>query len=56
MPVVGIGGGGSESPCAALFCAVLCRAAYGGGGQRGLVPCRAKCSYATRSFVEAHMY
>ena len=31
---VGIGReGGSESPCAALFCAVPCRAAMGGGGQ-----------------------
>ena len=39
-------------------CFVPCRAVppMGGGGQRGLVPCRAKCSYPTRSFVEAHMY
>ena len=39
---VGIGGG-SESRCAALFCAVLCRAAIGGGGGGGAKrPCAAE--------------
>ena len=50
------GGGVGISVCRPVLCrAVPCRL-WGGGGQRGLVPCRAKCSYPTRSFVEARMH
>ena len=43
-------GGGSESPRAAPFRAVPCRAAMGGGGgQRGLVPRNAYCTLSTTS-------
>ena len=50
------GGGVGICACRAVLCrAVRCRP-WGGWGQRGLVPSRAKCSYPTRSFVEAHMY
>ena len=52
-------GGVSESPCAALFCAVPCRAVPpvgGGGGAKR--PCAVPCQVflPTRSFAEAHMY
>ena len=46
------GGVGISACCAGLCRAVPCRL-WGGWG---LVPSRAKCSYPTRSFVEAHMY
>ena len=51
------GGGGRNLRVPPCF--VPCRAVPpmgGGGWQRGLVPCHAKCSYPTRAFVEAHMY
>ena len=40
------GGGGLESVCAALFCAVPCRAAYSAGGKEAL--CRAMPSVPTQ--------